>query len=183
VQFGWGGLGGFHAGCDVEFLKPIYLGDKVTAECVFKSFEGPKKSRFAKETIIDHFDNQYWNQRGDLIARYHWWVVHFARAKAREKKKLADIELPHPWTEQQLLAIEREILEQRRLASWSEEARCGYSLAHKSRLRKPFEAFSPAKTATNKSRSACESGLKRAKRKMALLHLVKSRFATLISSF
>ena len=74
VQFGWRGLGGFHAGCDVEFLKPVYLGDKVTAECVFKSFEGPKKSSFAEETIIDHFDNQYWNHRGDLVAKYHWWA-------------------------------------------------------------------------------------------------------------
>jgi acyl dehydratase len=69
VQFGWRGLGGFHAGCDVEFLKPIYLGDKVTAECTFTSFEGPKKSSFADEIVIDHFQNQYWNQNGDLIAR------------------------------------------------------------------------------------------------------------------
>ena len=52
VQFGWRGLGGFHAGCDVEFLKPVYLGDKITAECVFTSFEGPKKSTFAEETTI-----------------------------------------------------------------------------------------------------------------------------------
>lgn len=110
VQFGWRGLGGFHAGCDVEFLKPIYLGDKITAECVFKSFEEPKESSFAEETVIDHFHNKYWNQRGDLIARYHWWVVHFARAKARKKAKYNTIKLPHPWTEEQLVKIEEEIL-------------------------------------------------------------------------
>lgn len=110
VQFGWRGLGGFHAGCDVEFLKPIYLGDKITAECVFKSFEEPKESSFAEETVIDHFHNKYWNQRGDLIARYHWWVVHFARAKARKKAKYNTIKLPHPWTEEHLVKIEEEIL-------------------------------------------------------------------------
>ena len=110
VQFGWRGLGGFHAGCDVEFLKPVYLGDKVTAECIFTGFEGPKKSNFAKETIIDHFRNQYWNQRGDLIARYHWWVIHFARAKARRKAQRNNIELPHPWTDEQLAKIEEEVL-------------------------------------------------------------------------
>jgi acyl dehydratase len=110
VIFGWRGLGGFHAGCDVEFMKPIFIGDKISAECVFESFEGPKESSYADETVIDHFQNQYWNQNGDLIARYRWWVVHFARAKARRKRKFADIELPHPWTEDQLEQIEKEIL-------------------------------------------------------------------------
>ena len=110
VQFGWRGLGGFHAGCDVEFLKPIYMGDKVTAECVFTSFEGPKKSSFADETVIDHFQNQYWNQKGDLIARYHWWVVHYSRAKARQKSVKSNITLPHPWTDEELAKLEEEVL-------------------------------------------------------------------------
>ncbi len=110
VQFGWKGLGGFHAGCDVEFIKPIYLGDKITAECTFKSFEGPKESSYADETVIDHFSNQYWNQNGDLVAEYRWWVVHFARAKAREKKKFASIQLPHPWTDEELNQIEQQAL-------------------------------------------------------------------------
>jgi acyl dehydratase len=113
VQFGWRGLGGFHAGCDVEFIKPVYIGDKVTAECVFTSFDGPKKSSFAEETIIDHFNNQYWNQKGELIAKYHWWVVHFARTKAREKSTGKKIELPHPWTEEQLQEIEKEVLSEK----------------------------------------------------------------------
>ena len=113
VQFGWRGLGGFHAGCDVEFLKPVYMGDKVTAECVFTSFDGPKKSTFAEETIIDHFNNQYWNQKGELVAKYHWWVVHFARTKAREKSAGKKIELPHPWTEEQLPEIEKEVLSEK----------------------------------------------------------------------
>jgi len=110
VQFGWRGLGGFHAGCDVEFLKPIYMGDKITAECIFKSFEGPKESDFAEETVIDYFDNNYWNQKGDLIAKYHWWIIRFARDKARKKAKYSKIELPHPWTEEQLKMIEEEVL-------------------------------------------------------------------------
>ncbi|HEX7475462.1 MAG TPA: MaoC family dehydratase N-terminal domain-containing protein, partial [Dehalococcoidales bacterium] len=110
VQFGWKGLGGFHAGCDVEFIKPIFIGDKISAECTFENFEGPKESSFAEETIIDYFKNQYWNQNGDLIAKYRWWVVHFARAKAREKKKFEKIELPYPWTDEQLKQIEKETL-------------------------------------------------------------------------
>lgn len=110
VQFGWRGLGGFHAGCDVEFLKPILMGDKIAAECVFESFDGPKDSSFAEETIIDHYTNKYWNQSGDLVANYHWWVVHFARGKAREKAEHHKIELPHPWKDEELKQIEQEIL-------------------------------------------------------------------------
>jgi acyl dehydratase len=110
VQFGWRGLGGFHAGCDVEFLKPVYLGDKITAESIYKSFDGPKKSSFAEETVIDHFDNQYWNQRGDLVAKYHWWVVRFSRAEAQQKATKKGIEIPHPWKDEQLARIEEEIL-------------------------------------------------------------------------
>lgn len=109
VQFGWRGLGGFHAGCDVEFLKPVYLGDKITAECVYTDFEGPKKSSFAEETVIDHFHNQYWNQRRELVAKYHWWVVRYSRAKTQPKAKKNNIELPHPWTDEQLAEIEKEV--------------------------------------------------------------------------
>jgi acyl dehydratase len=110
VQFGWRGLGGFHAGCDVEFLKPVYAGDKVTAECVFTGFDGPKKSAFAEETVIDHFHNKYWNQKGDLIAKYHWWVVHYSRTIARKKANTKNIELPNPWTDEELAKIEDEVL-------------------------------------------------------------------------
>jgi acyl dehydratase len=110
VQFGWKGLGGFHSGCDVEFLRPVYLGDRITADCTFTDFEGPKKSRFADETVIDHFNNHYRNQRGELVARYRWSVIHYARARAREKGKYSRIELPHPWREDELRAIEEEVL-------------------------------------------------------------------------
>ena len=58
VQFGWKGLGGFHSGCDIEFYKPIYLNDKITAEVVFTGFEGPKPSEFAEEMVIDHYDSE-----------------------------------------------------------------------------------------------------------------------------
>jgi acyl dehydratase len=110
VQFGWRGLGGFHSGCDIEFFKPIYLNDKITGESVFIGFEGPKASEFAEELVVDHNENKYWNQRGDLIAKYHWWIIRIARAKAREKGKYHSITLPHPWTEDELKRIEEEVL-------------------------------------------------------------------------
>jgi len=110
VQFGWRGLGGFHSGCDIEFYRPIYLNDRITPECVFTGFEGPKASKFAGELVIDYYENKYWNQRGDLVAKYDSWVVRIARAKAREKGKYHRITLPHPWTEDELKRIEEEVL-------------------------------------------------------------------------
>ncbi len=110
VQFGWRGLGGFHSGCDIEFYKPIYLNDRIDGECIYTDFEGPKSSEFAEELVIDHYDNKYWNQNGDLIAKYHWWIIRIARGKAKEKKKYFDLKLPHPWTEEELKRIEEEVL-------------------------------------------------------------------------
>jgi acyl dehydratase len=110
VQFGWKGMGGFHSGCDVEFLRPIYLGDKITADCTFVSFDGPKASRFAEEMVIDHFENNYWNQRRELVAKYRWSVIRFARSKARKKGKYSQIELPHPWKEEEIKKIEEKVL-------------------------------------------------------------------------
>jgi len=110
VQFGWKGLGGFHSGCDIEFYKPIYLNDRVTAESIFTGFEGPKPSEFAEEMVIDHFDNKYWNQHGDLLAKYHWWIIRIGRGKAKEKGKYSKLTLPHPWTEEELKKIEEEVL-------------------------------------------------------------------------
>jgi acyl dehydratase len=110
VQFGWKGLGGFHSGCNIEFYKPIYLNDRVTSECIFTGFDGPKPSEFAEEMVVDHFDNKYWNQHGDLLVKYHWWIIRIGRGKAKEKGKYSKLTLPHPWTEEELKKIEEEVL-------------------------------------------------------------------------
>lgn len=110
VQFGWKGMGGFHSGCDVEFFKPIRCGDKITADCTFVGFDGPKASQFAEEMVVDHFENNYWNQRSELVAKYRYFVIRFARSKARKKGKYSQIELPHPWKEEELKNIEEEVL-------------------------------------------------------------------------
>ncbi|TAK29478.1 MAG: acyl dehydratase [Chloroflexota bacterium] len=110
VQFGWKGLGGFHSGCDIEFYRPVYQNDTITAEVVFTGFDGPKASEFADEMVIDHFDNKYWNNRDELVAKYHYSIVRIARPKAREKGKYSSIALPHPWRDDELKRIEEEVL-------------------------------------------------------------------------
>lgn len=110
IQFGWPGLGSFHNASELEFYRPIRLGDKITAECVYDGFEGPKASSFAGRIVIDNFTNRYTNQRGELVAMIGWDVINFERAQARSKGKESGITLPHPWAEDELQAIEAEIL-------------------------------------------------------------------------
>ena len=110
VQFGWRGLGGFHSGTEEEFYKPILLGDKITPEVIFAGFDGPMPSRFAERMIKDYYDNMYYNQKGELVAKLHWWVFRYERRKAHEKGKYKAILLPHPWTDEELNKIEEEEL-------------------------------------------------------------------------
>ena len=110
VQFGWRGLAGFHNASFIEFYRPVMLNDKITPECVFTGFEGPKPSRFAESMVIDWYENSYRNQRNDLVARAKWSVVRVERGKAKEKGKYNAIQLPHPWKEEELKKVEEEVL-------------------------------------------------------------------------
>jgi len=110
LQFGWRGLGGFHNATEVEFYKPVLHNDKIVPECVFTGFEGPKASSFAERLVIDWYENSYRNQRDELVAKVKWSVIRVERAKAREKGKYEKIQLPHPWTEEELKKIEEEVL-------------------------------------------------------------------------
>lgn len=131
VQFGWRGLGGFHNATEVEFYRPVRLGDKITPECVFTGFEGPKPSKFAERMVVDWYENRYYNQRGELVAKARWSVVRVERAKAKEKGKYRNLQLPHPWTEEELRRIEEEVLSEEIRGSnprWWEEVEVGEEL-------------------------------------------------------
>lgn len=110
VQFGWRGLGGFHNATEAEFYRLVQLNDKITPECVYTGFEGPKPSEFAEKMVIDFYDNKYYNQRKETVARIKWSVIRTERAKAREKGKYGSIQLPHPWADKELKKIEEEVL-------------------------------------------------------------------------
>jgi hypothetical protein len=48
VQFGWKGLGGFHAETKLTFHRPIRVGDKVEARVFFDGFDDPIESNFRR---------------------------------------------------------------------------------------------------------------------------------------
>lgn len=110
LQFGWAGLGGFHSETDAEFYRPVLKNDRISPECIYRGFEGPKPSSFAERIIIDKKENIYTNQSNELVARVKWSSIRMERSKARRKGKYSNIQLPHPWTEQQLKEIEEQVL-------------------------------------------------------------------------
>jgi len=110
AQFGWRGVSGFHNASDMEFYKPVLLNDKITPECIYTGFEGPKPSEFAERMIVDHLENNYYNQRNELVARIRWSVIRTEKTKARGRGKYRSTTLPHPWTEDELERIEEEVL-------------------------------------------------------------------------
>jgi acyl dehydratase len=110
VQFGWRGLAGYHSASDMEFFQPIKAGDRIRPEEIYLGFEGPKESKFAEITIFDYFEDRYFNQYDDLVARVKRLVIRAERRTTREKGKYKQIQLPHPWQEEELMKLEEEVL-------------------------------------------------------------------------
>ena len=109
VSVGLPGVHGFHSGNDWEFYKPVYEGDTITPECIFEGFDD-KKSQFAGRIIILKEESRFYNQNGDLVAKTGVWSIRAERHSARGKGKYSDIQLPHPYTEEEMKKIEEEVL-------------------------------------------------------------------------
>lgn len=109
VLQGLPGVHAFHAGNQWEFYKPIRVGDKIKPKCFFTGFE-EKKSEFAETTIMEYQEAQYFNQDDVLLAKAKVWIVRAERRAARDKGKYSHISLPHPWTEEELKKVEKDIL-------------------------------------------------------------------------
>ncbi len=111
IPQGLKGVHAFHSGNDWTFFKPLFEGTIITPECTFTHFED-KESRFAGRIIIVHYDNNFYNQFGERVANAKSWSVRAERKAAQEKGKYSDIQVPHPWTEDELKMIEKQVLEE-----------------------------------------------------------------------
>jgi acyl dehydratase len=110
VQVGWRGLGGFHAETLLTFHRPIRVDDRITARVVFDGFDGPDASSFAGRRIKDYLRQEYRNQDGELVATFICSRVRFERTEAQGRAAARAVEVPHPWTEAELEAIEADVL-------------------------------------------------------------------------
>ncbi len=109
VLQGLPGVHAFHSGNDWEIYKPIYNGDIITPEAIFTGFE-EKPSKFAGRMVMEYQDANYYNQLGELVAKAKTWLVRAERTAAREKGIYHNLQLPHPWTEEELLKVEEDVL-------------------------------------------------------------------------
>ena len=67
VLQGLPGIHAFHSGNDWRFYGPIYINDKITAECHFTGFD-VKRSKFAGTTVTEYQRANFYNQRKELVA-------------------------------------------------------------------------------------------------------------------
>jgi acyl dehydratase len=114
VQFGWRGLGGFHADTTMTFHRTVRVGDRITPRVVFDGFDGPTESTFGGRRIKDYIRQEYYNQHGELVTTFICSRMRFERAemqkRADARTKAAKIEVPHPWTDKEIEAIEAQVL-------------------------------------------------------------------------
>jgi acyl dehydratase len=128
MQFGWPGLGAFHSSTATTFAAPIMRGDAITPTCTYEGFDGPKPSRFAGQMVEDRFTLTYDNQIGQRVATSTMKVIKYERAQARSAGKESTLELPHPWTPEEVEAIEAEVLSERPRGAeprWWDEVQVG----------------------------------------------------------
>jgi acyl dehydratase len=114
VQVGWKGLGGFHAETKMEFNQPIRVGDQITAKVTFDGFDGPiDDSNFGGRRIKDYLRQEYRNQNGELVSTFICSRMRFERGEMQKRAATRTITVPHPWKEEEIAAIEEQILAER----------------------------------------------------------------------
>ena len=110
VQVGWRGLGGFHADTVMTFHHPIRVGDRIDARVFFDGFEGPMASSFGGRRIKDYIRQEYRNQNDELVATFICSRMRFERSEMQKRASTRAITVPHPWTDDEIAAIEEQIL-------------------------------------------------------------------------
>lgn len=111
VQVGWRGLGGFHCETKMEFNQPIRVGDKINASVTFDGFDGPTAdSNFGGRRIKDYILQQYINQDGAVVADFICSRMRFERGEMQKRAETRKLEVPHPWKDEEIAAIEAQIL-------------------------------------------------------------------------
>jgi acyl dehydratase len=110
IQFGWAGLGGFHAETLLDFYKPIRMDDRINCRIWFDGFDGPDESNFGGRRIKDYIRQDYRNQNDELVAKFICSRMRFERGEMQKRRETRKIELPHPWTPEELAQIDEDIL-------------------------------------------------------------------------
>jgi len=110
IMQGMPGIQAYHSSTRWDCYKPIYAGDKIRLECIFKDFV-EKKSDFAPRWFIEVYETLYYNQFDEVIAKNTSGMVRVDRAGTKQKGKFSKLTVPHPWTEEERRKIEKEMVD------------------------------------------------------------------------
>lgn len=102
----------FHSSSDFRFYRPIRLDDHITPENIFKGYR-QLKSKLGDRTILEIQEARYRAPDGGLYAKAKLTGVRSERGEAREAGIYDGITLPHPWKEEELIALEENIVNER----------------------------------------------------------------------
>ena len=112
VLQGLPGVHAFHSGNDWIFYRPIFMGDTITPKCEFVGYD-VKPSKFAQKTGFEYQRSDFHNQHGELVASTYLWLIRAERQTARKMGKYSSIQLPHPYTEEELDKIDEQVMNEK----------------------------------------------------------------------
>ena len=110
------GIHAYHSGSELTFYKPMMLGDVFNVECVFTRLD-EKEGGLADRWLVEHYETTYSNQKGDVLARNKAMMVRAERHAMKKSGKYSTIQMPHPWTEEEVKKIEEQALAEQILGS------------------------------------------------------------------
>jgi len=107
------GVLAFHSGTEWVFYRPIYPGDKYTCDVEFIELQ-EKGGRFAPRWLQEIHEVKYSNQKGEVVATAYMSAARTERslvsARTRGEGKAPIRQHPHPWTEEERIQIENEMI-------------------------------------------------------------------------
>ncbi|MCL5405425.1 MAG: MaoC family dehydratase N-terminal domain-containing protein [Deltaproteobacteria bacterium] len=114
VLQGLPGVHADHSASEWEFLRPVYVNDKITPKCKFVGFD-TRTSKFAGKTVFEYQRFEYWNQRDELVSRGYNLLVRYERQTAKKQTaegrgKYDHIEMPHKWTAETQAKVDQDCL-------------------------------------------------------------------------
>jgi acyl dehydratase len=114
VLQGLPGIHADHSASDWQFIRPVYVNDKITPKCKFVGFD-VRTSKFAGKTTFEYQRFEYWNQRNELVSQGYNLLVRYERQTAKQqtaegKGKYDHIQVPHAWTREEQAKVDEDCL-------------------------------------------------------------------------
>lgn len=112
VLQGLPGVHAFHTSSDFTFNLPIRQGAQIIPESKFTGYRC-LQSKLGENTICEYQTATYRDEKGRILTQAKVTGVRTERSAARDANLYKDIVLPHPWTDEELLALEERVLSEK----------------------------------------------------------------------